>query len=391
MVAPSGPTARSVVRPTLPRSTARRDLVRVVIAPDSFGGTLSATAAAAAIATGWRTTHPDADVEVVPMSDGGEGLLDALLAGGLAGGEVREREVVDPRGLATTARWLLDGDTAVVESAEACGLHLLDRDRRDPRRATTWGVGQLLDTAREAGARRILVGLGGTATVDGGAGALSGLGFRLTVADGSGLKIGGEDLPRVTGAARTWVGDWDGLEVVLLADVDDALLAAPAVYGPQKGADEATVAHLERGLAAWRVVAEQDLGAAPDLADAPGTGAAGGLGYGLAAGLGAAFAPGADTVADLQGLDQAIAGADLVVTGEGRLDGTTAAGKVVAAVTRTATSSGVPTAAVVGSAAVPGDGLADLEEAAPDGPGADPAGEVAAAAARLAGRWAQGS
>ena len=115
------------------------------------------------------------------------------------------------------------------------------------------------------------------------------------------------------------------------------------------------------------------------------------MGYGLAAGLGAAFAPGADTVADLQGLDQAIAGADLVVTGEGRLDGTTAAGKVVAAVTRTATSSGVPTAAVVGSAAVPGDGLADLEEAAPDGPGADPAGEVAAAAARLAGRWAQGS
>ncbi len=368
--------------------------MRVVIAPDSFGGTLSAREAGTAIAEGWRRVHPDAELAVVPMSDGGEGLLDALLAGGLAGTPVREREVVDPRGLATTARWLLRDGTAVIESAEACGLHKLAPERRDPRLTTTWGVGQLLDEARAAGARRILVGLGGSATVDGGTGALSGLGFRLMVADGSGLKVGGEDLPRVTAAARTWVADWDGVEVVLLADVDDVLAVAPAVYGPQKGADEATVAHLEQGLAAWQVVAERDLGASPQLATTPGSGAAGGLGYGVAAGLGARFARGAAAVADLQDLDGVLAGelrADLVVSGEGRLDVTTAAGKVMAVVAERAAAHGVPTAAVVGSAVVPGDGLADLEEAAPDGPGADPAAEVADAAARLAGRWAQGS
>lgn len=365
--------------------------MRVVIAPDSFGGTLSAGEAAAAVAEGWRRVHEDADVTLVPMSDGGEGLLDALHGHGLADATVHEREVVDPRGLATTARWLLHEGTAVIESAEACGLHLLAPERRDPRRTTTWGVGQLLDAAREAGARRILVGLGGTATVDGGTGALSGMGFRLTVADGSGLKIGGEDLPRVTGAARTWVADWTGIEVVLLADVDDVLAAAPATYGPQKGADADGVAHLEAGLAAWRAVAERDLGASPQLATTPGSGAAGGLGYGLAAALGARFTPGAGAVADLQGLDAALAGADLVVTGEGRLDATTAAGKVVAAVARRASANGVPTAAVVGSAAAVVDGIADLEEAAPDGPGEDPFAEVADAARRLAGRWSQGS
>lgn len=365
--------------------------MRVVIAPDSFGGTLTAPEAARAIATGWRRADDAAELEVLPMSDGGEGLLDALAARAMADAVVHEREVVDPRGLVTTARWLLAEDTAVVESAQACGLHLLVPDRRDPLRTTTWGVGQLLDTARSAGASRILVGLGGSATVDGGAGALSGLGFRLTVADGSGLKVGGEDLPRVAGAARTWVADWAGVEVVLLADVDDVLADAPARYGPQKGADEAGVAHLERGLAAWRAVVERDLGASPDLATAPGSGAAGGLGYGLAAGLGAHLVPGLATVADLQDLDGALAGATVLVTGEGRLDATTASGKVVAGVARRAAELGVPTVAVVGSVRGQLDGLADVEAAAPDGPGDDPAAEVADAAERLAGRWAQGS
>ncbi len=365
--------------------------MRVVVASDSFGGTLSAPAASEAIAAGWRDAHPGAAVTVVPMSDGGEGLLDALLAGGMADATVHEREVVDPRGLATSARWLLDGDTAVVESAEACGLHLLAPDRRDPLRTTTWGVGQLLDVAREAGARRILVGLGGSATVDGGTGALSGMGFRLTVADGSGLKVGGEDLPRVAAATRTWAADWDGVEVVLLADVEDELAVAPATYGPQKGADGPAIAHLEAGLEAWRAVAERDLGASPGLATAAGSGAAGGLGYGLAAGLGATLTRGVEVVAELQGLDAALAGADVLVTGEGRLDATTAAGKVVTAVGRLAAARGVPTVAVVGSAAAVAAGVADLEAAAPEGPGDDPVGEVTDAARRLAGRWSQGS
>lgn len=370
--------------------------MRVVIAPDSFGGTLTALAAGNAMAAGWRRVHLDAEIAVVPLSDGGEGLLDALLAGAHATATVHEVEVADARGLASTARFLVtDDDTAVVESAQACGLAQLDDDQRDPRRTTTWGVGQLLEAARGAGARRILVGLGGSATVDGGTGALSALGFQLTVAGGSGLKVGGEDLPRVTGAARTWAADWSGIEVVLLADVTEVLAEAPSRYGPQKGADSPTVAHLERGLAAWRAVAERDLGAPAALAEAPGSGAAGGLGYGLAAGIGATFAHGARTVARLQRLAAAIAGeglggvADVVLTGEGRLDPTTASGKVATAVLEQAGGDGVPVWAVVGRSDAPLDGVEQLAESAPDGPGEDPAAEVADAAARLAGRWSQ--
>lgn len=359
--------------------------MKVVVAPDSFGGTLSPVAAAAAIATGWQQVRPDDEVVTLPLSDGGEGLLAALAAGPWAGAERRTSDVADAAGLATDAAWLLDGTTAVVESATACGLAALPHERRDPLRTTTWGVGQLLDAARLAGARRILVGLGGSATVDGGAGALSALGYRLTVADGSGLKIGGQDLPRVTGATPTWVADWDGVEVVLLADVTDVLAAAPSVYGPQKGADAAAVEHLEGGLRAWRVVAERDLHASPALAELAGSGAAGGLGYGLAAGLGAHLVPGAAHVAELVGLDRAVAGADVVVTGEGTLDATSTTGKVVGAVLERAGT--VPVVVVAGRVRTVPAGVADTEAAAPGGPGKDPGEEVAGAAARLAGRW----
>jgi glycerate kinase len=364
--------------------------LRIVVAPDSFGGTLGPVAAAAAIAAGWRRARPDDELVLLPLSDGGEGLLEALQAGPFADAEVRVADVADAAGLATDATWLLQDDVAVIESAEACGLASLREDRRDPRRTTTWGVGQLLDAAREAGARRILVGLGGSATVDGGAGALSGLGFRLTVADGSGLKVGGEDLPRVTGAARTWVADWDGVRVELLADVRDPLLDAPRVYGPQKGAGPDDVAHLEAGLRALRGVLEGDLGVSRALATAPGAGAAGGLGYGLVAGLGADLRVGATVVAELVGLDAALADADLVLTGEGRLDGTSTAGKVVGAVLERAAARDVPVALVVGQVAADVDSPdVAIEPAAPDGPGENPAAEVADAAARLGGRWGQ--
>lgn len=366
--------------------------MRVLVAPDSAGGTLDPAAMADAIATGWRRGRADDEVVTLPLSDGGEGLLTALRSSVFADAVLRTSEVVGPRGLAATAHWLLDADgTAVVESAQACGLALLDRADRDPRRTTTWGVGQLLDEARRAGATRVLVGLGGSATVDGGAGALSGLGFRLVVADGSGLKIGGDDLPRVRGAAPTWVADWSGVDVELLADVDDVLLDAPALYGPQKGADDATVAHLEEGLRAWRDVAERDLGAGPDLATTPGSGAAGGLGYGLAAALGGVFRPGAATVGEFVGLGGAVAAADVVLTGEGRLDATSGHGKVVAHVAAVAAAAGTPLGLVVGMLGEGADpdalGAVGLVEASPTGPGADPAGDVAAAAARLARAW----
>lgn len=361
--------------------------MRVVIAPDSFGGSLRAEEAAAAMAAGWQRAHPHHELVRLPMSDGGEGLLDALLAGPLGGAEVRIEDVADAVGLATDARWLLAGELAVVESAEACGLARLDPARRDPRRTTTWGVGQLLEAARAAGARRVLVGLGGTATVDGGAGALGGLGFAVTVEDGSGLKVGGEDLPRVRGAAPRWTADWTDIEVELLADVAEVLADAPSVYGPQKGADQRTVAHLEAGLAAWRQVCERDLGVAPELASHPGSGAAGGLGYGVAAGLGATFREGADLVAELVGLDEALADADVVLTGEGQLDETSGSGKVVGHVAARAAALDLPVLAVVGRATGTIGHIAALEEAAPAGPGEAPADDVAAATERLAGRW----
>lgn len=321
--------------------------MRVVVAPDSFGGRLSAREAAAAIVEGWRAARPDDDLVEVPMSDGGEGLLEVVHRDEDRRVDV---EVCGPAGLPVDAWFSLRADgTAIVESAGACGLHLLAEDRRNPLQTTTYGVGQLLDAARAAGANRILVGLGGSATVDGGAGALLGLGFRLRVADGSGLKIGGQDLIRVARAERGWVAEWEGMEVVLLADVTTTLADAAGLFGPQKGADEAAVAHLEEALRIWAEVAERDLARSAGLADMAGSGAAGGLGFGLAAGLGARFERGAPMVAELVGLTNAVTDADLVITGEGRLDATSFQGKVVGTVVELASGSALPTAAIVGS------------------------------------------
>ena len=361
--------------------------MKVVLAPDSFGGTLSPREAAAAIAEGWRRARPEDELLAVPLADGGEGLLDAI-----AGPQDTwlTTEACGPLGHPLDTGLLLRADgTAVIETALVCGLRLLDPARRDPLGATSYGVGELLDAARDAGAGRIVVGLGGSATVDGGAGALTGLGFRLTVDDGGGLKVGGRDLHRVSAAGRGWArADWHEVDVTLLADVSTVLADAPRRFGPQKGATPDAVELLERGLAAWADVAERDLADGPAHRELPGTGAAGGLGFGLAAALGARIVPGAAAVADLVGLGAALAGADLVVTGEGRLDATTAEGKVVTEVLARASAASVAVVAVVGQ--VGGDagaaGLRDVEAAAAAGPGADPAEDVTRAAERLAAR-----
>ena len=233
--------------------------MRVLVAPDSMGGLLGARRLAAAIARGWQRARPDDEVVQVPMSDGGEGLLDVLHRPRDTRVEV---EVAGPLGHPVDA-WvsLRDDGTAVVESALACGLAHLRPEQRDPLRATTYGVGQLLDAARDAGARRVLVGLGGSATVDGGAGALTGLGFRLRVADGSGLKVGAADLHRVVTIERGWADPaWDDLEVEVLADVQTVLGDAARVFGPQKGATPPVVEQLDAALAHWADVVAAELG-----------------------------------------------------------------------------------------------------------------------------------
>lgn len=356
----------------------------MVIAPDSFGGTLTSPQAARAIADGWARARPDDQVALAPMADGGEGTLAVVAAA--AGGERQAVEVAGPRGRPTTAAWLLLPDgTAVIESAGACGLALVPEGERDPLRTTTYGVGQLLEEARRAGAPRVSVGLGGSASVDGGAGAALALGIRAIRDDGGGLKIGGGELASVRTVDRGWLDpSWDQLEVVLWADVTTRLADAAATFGPQKGATPEMVERLRGGLRRWADVVERDLGGA--WRDLPGSGAAGGLGFGLAAVVGGRLVAGAAAVADLLGLPQEVADADVVVTGEGRLDATSLQGKVVGHVVEVAHEAGVEVLAVVGALAEPVDAIADVEPSAPHGPGGDAAAEVAAAAERIARR-----
>lgn len=355
--------------------------MRVVIAPDGFGGTLSAREAAAAIAAGWREVRAHDQVEQLPMSDGGEGLLEVVAT---PSDTWHHREVAGPHGHPLQAPLLVRSDgSAVIESATACGLHLLPLEERTPMRATTFGVGQLLQAAIELGAAPIRVGLGGTASIDAGTGALIALGFRLRVADGSGLKVGGGDLGRLASIEHGWAPDRP-VEIELLADVTTPLHHAAERFGPQKGAGDAEIEELAQALRNAAEVYERDLGADPAAAAQPGSGAAGGLGYGLVAALGARLVPGAATVAELIGLPGAIAAADLVVTGEGRLDATTSEGKTVTVVRDLAERSGRRVHAVVGQQVDDLAGLATVVAASPEGPGEDPAGEVASAAARLA-------
>lgn len=357
--------------------------MRIVVAPDSMGGLLSAREVADAVTRGWRATRPDDEVVPTPMSDGGEGLLDVLHR---EDDRRLDVEVAGPLGHPVDAHlWIRDDGTAVVESASACGLGLLSPDRRDPMRATTYGVGELLDAARRAGASRVLLGLGGSATVDGGAGALTGLGHRLTVADGSGLKVGAADLHRVAHVDRGWRDPaWETLEVLLLADVTTTLLDAARTFGPQKGATADEVVRLELALARWREVVDADLGRGT-VADASGAGAAGGLAFGLAAALPAArIVPGSVAVADELGLDRALDGADVVITGEGRLDATSHQGKVVGEVAARARTAGARPVVIAG--AVDGDHDDLLVERAPATDTAGAREAVEAAAARVARR-----
>ncbi|MFG2822424.1 glycerate kinase [Kitasatospora sp. NPDC048365] len=358
--------------------------MRVVLAPDSFKGTIDAPDAARALADGWRSVRPGDELLARPMADGGEGTL-AAVAAATPGAVLHEVPgCTGPDGRPVTGRYaLLPDGTALVELAVASGLPLMARPA--PLTATTRGTGETVAAALDAGARRLIVTLGGSASTDGGTGLLAALGLRLTDADGRELPDGGASL---TAAARVDRGDLRPAPaggVLLLTDVTNPLLGpdgAAAVYGPQKGADPAQVDLLDRGLARLADL----LGGDPEQ---PGAGAAGGTGYGLAAAWGAAIAPGAAAVADLLGLDAALAGADLVVTGEGRFDATSLRGKAVGEVLARAGRHGVRAAVVAGESAEPGAALT-LTALAGSAHAArtDPARWLHAAGAELAARAA---
>ena len=336
------------------------EAVRVLVAPDKFRGTMSAGEAARAIEAGWSRADPSARFELVPMADGGEGTLDALLAA--VGGERLIERVTGPLGDPVAAPFALvpspEGQVGVVEMAVASGLALIPRARRDPKRATTYGTGELILAACRRGARQVLVCVGGSATNDGGAGMAQALGIRL-------LDRQGEDLGR-GGAGLTDLGSIDmrGLEpsvrnaaFVVATDVDSPLLGpngATVVYGPQKGASPEDVQWLERALGHMAAVILRDLGI--DVRDMPGGGAAGGLGAGLVAFLGARLRPGVDVVMDAVGLAARIGRADLVITGEGRFDRQSLRGKVPAGVLRAASAAGVPAVVLCGRADVQPEG-----------------------------------
>ncbi|WP_405234668.1 glycerate kinase family protein [Lentisalinibacter salinarum] len=348
--------------------------VKVVCAPDSFKECLSATEAAAAMADGVRRALPDAEVDVCPVADGGEGTVDALVTG--LGGDYRESPVTGPCGEPVVARWgLVDPGTAVIEMAAAAGLQLVPRTRRDPRRTTTFGVGELMLAAVRAGARRLIVGLGGSATVDGGCGMAQALGWRFRDANGRVLEspLSGGDLLSVlhleTGGADAALAR---AEVIGACDVDAPLLGpagAAAVFGPQKGADPEGVAELEEGLTHLARLVRRELGA--DMATLDYGGAAGGLGAGLAVFARARLESGIERVLETCRFDERLQGADLCLTGEGRIDGQTLAGKACLGVARAAAARGVPTVALVGAAGPDADAVlsAGLDEWRLIGPG----------------------
>jgi glycerate 2-kinase len=326
--------------------------MKVVVAPNAFKGTLTAPEAAAAIARGVREVFPDAEVIEVPVADGGDGTVEALVSANH--GEYRTAEVDGPLGDRVEARYgLIDsGATAVVELATASGLALIAADRRDPRRASTFGFGQLLEAARRDGPSKIIAGIGGSATNDGGAGMGQAVGYRLLAADGHDLPRGGAGLARLARIDPSGFDRdaWRRIQVKVACDVTNPLLGpegASAVYGPQKGADPEAVRELDAALARFAQVVERDLG--KDVADIPGAGAAGGAGAGLIAFLDAELLRGAPLVVEASGLDAALKGADLVITGEGRVDEQTAYGKAPGEVARRAQAAGVPVLLLAGS------------------------------------------
>ncbi len=327
--------------------------MRIVIASNSFKHCLSARAACAAMARGIRRgAGPGPELELIPFSDGGDGLVDALSA--RLPGRVVTTPAVDPLDRPLSAAWLQHRDLAIIEMALASGLaRLRGPEEYAPLAASTRGAGLLIRAALDHGFRKVIIGLGGSATVDAGCGMAAALGFQLLDRRGRAIPPGGGGLERLDRIVPDQADErLKTATFIALTDVRNPLLGADGaarVFAPQKGATAAEVEILERNLARWAAVAERDLGAAG--AAIPGAGAAGGLGAGCAAFLGARLTSGAAWVAEQTGLREAIRRADLVLTGEGRLDRQTACGKAPAWIAGLAKSLGKPVIALGGAVA----------------------------------------
>jgi glycerate kinase len=366
--------------------------MRVLIAPDKFAGTLTAVQAADAIAAGWGRTSPADELRAAPLADGGPGFADTVAAA--VGGQLLAVTVSGPRGEPVPATVVFAGETAYVEAAQACGLHLVPEGERDPRETTTYGVGELLVAAVGAGASRIVVGLGGSATNDGGAGLLAALGAgpRDLLGRGAhGLAALRSEQVDLAAARRTL----RGATLVAATDVDNplhGLRGATVGFAEQKGATREQLPELEQALEHWGNLVDER------SALAKGAGAAGGLGFALLA-LGAQRVPGIATVMDIVGFGELLSGTDLVVTGEGSLDWQSLRGKVVSGVAQAAMERGVPVIVLAGQVLVGRRELSALgvEAAYPvaDGPAevaaslAHPAERLADLAERIARTWSR--
>jgi glycerate 2-kinase len=326
--------------------------MKIVIAPDSFKGNLTAKQVADAIEIGIRRVIRDAEIVKIPMADGGEGTVQALVDA--TDGEIITAEVSDPLENRIKAEFGILGDsqkTAVIEMASASGLPLVPRDKRNPMLTTTFGTGELIRIALDKGCRKLIVGIGGSATVDGGAGMAQALGVRLLDKNGNEIAKGGGGLEHLDHIDITSLDPRITETTTIVAcDVDNPLVGprgAPEVFGPQKGATPEMVKILDKFLDRYADIIKRDLGI--DIKNIPGAGAAGGLGAGLMAFLGAQLKSGIDIVIDASGLEKHLKDTDIVITGEGKIDRQTIYGKTPIGVARTAKKYGIPVIAFAGN------------------------------------------
>ena len=324
--------------------------MKVVIAPDSYKGCLSALEVAKAMERGVLSVFPSAEVRKIPIADGGEGTVAALVTA--TNGQLRQTEVTDPLGNKIIAHWgvLGDGRTAVIEMAAASGLPLVPKEKRDPRVTTTNGTGELIKAALADGLAKIIIGIGGSATNDGGTGMARALGVRFLDAAGQEVAAGGGSLAEICQIDTTGLDPrLKNTEIVVACDVDNPLCGtrgASAVFGPQKGATPEMVQQLDAGLAKYASCARQATGR--DVAEKAGAGAAGGLGAGLMFFTPAQLKPGVEIVLDAVGFSDIVRDADFVITGEGRTDFQTAFGKAPVGVAKVAKTHGAPVFCISG-------------------------------------------